>query len=89
MKTSFDISEPLLREVKHLAKQRGTTTKSLVEQALAKFLAEAEAETSSGFTLRDISFGTGGMTVEFADAGWERIRDEIYPIPEPFRSQLR
>lgn len=88
MKTSFDISEPLLRQVKQLAKQRGTTTKSLVEQALAKFLAEAET-TTTNFTLRDVSFGAGGMTVEFANAGWERIRDEIYPVPEPFRSQLR
>ncbi|HEX8093937.1 DUF2191 domain-containing protein [Jatrophihabitans sp.] len=88
MKTSFDISEPLLREVQQLAKQRGTTTKSLVELALAKFLAEA-ATTTTNFTLRDVSFGAGGMTAEFANAGWERIRDEIYPVPEPFRSQLR
>lgn len=87
MKTSFDISEPLLREVKQLAKQRGTTTKSLVEQALIKLLAEAEVSTD--FTLRDVSYGTGGMTVEFATAGWEQIRDEIYPVPEPFRSQPR
>jgi hypothetical protein len=89
MKTSFDISEPLLREVKQLAKQRGTTTKSVVEEALAKFLAEALAEMPSNFRLRDVTFGAGGMTVEFANAGWERIRDEIYPVPEPFRSQLR
>jgi len=89
MKTSFDISEPLLREVKELAKQRGTTTKSLVEQALIKLLAEVQAETATSFTLRDVSYGTGGMTAEFARAGWERIRDEIYPVPEPFRSQLR
>jgi hypothetical protein len=87
MKTSFDISEPLLREVKQLAKERGTTTKSLVEQALIKFL--AEAGTTESFTLRDVSYGAGGMTAEFANAGWERIRDEIYPLPEPFRSQLR
>jgi hypothetical protein len=89
MKTSFDISEPLLREVKQLAKQRGTTTKSLVEQALARLLAEAEAEGPSSFRLRDVRFGAGGMTAEYANAGWERIRDEIYPVPEPFRSQLR
>jgi hypothetical protein len=89
MKTCFDISEPLLREVKQLAKQRGTTTKSLVEQALIKLLAEAQAEAPTNFRLRDVSFGTGGMTAEFANAGWERIRDEIYPVPEPFRSQLR
>ena len=89
MKTSFDISEPLLLEVKQLARQRGTTTKSLVEQALAKLLAEAAAETTPSFTLRDVSFGSGGMTAEFANAGWEKIRDEIYPVPEPFRSELQ
>jgi predicted transcriptional regulator len=89
MKTSFDISEPLLREVKELAKKRGTTTKSLVEQALAKLLAEALADAKPGFTLRDVSYGTGGMTAEFAHAGWDRIRDEIYPVPEAFRSTAR
>ena len=87
MKTSFDISEPLLREVKELAKKRGTTTKSLVEQALVQLL--AEAKTTPAFTLRDVRFGSGGIAVEYADASWERIRDEIYPVPEPFRSQLR
>jgi predicted transcriptional regulator len=88
MKTSFDLSESLLHQVKQLAKQRGTTTKSLVEEALMKLLAEAQQEEAPRFTLRDVSFGSGGMTVEFANAGWERIRDEIYPVPEPFRSQL-
>ncbi len=87
MKTSFDISEPLWRDVKQLAKQRGTTTKSLVEQALMKLLAESQVGTS--FALRDVSYGTGGVTAEFAHAGWEQIRDEIYPLPEPFQSQLR
>lgn len=87
MKTSFDLSEPLLREVKQLAKKRGTTTKSLVEEALIKLLAEAELTTS--FTLRDVTFGTGGMAVEYANAGWERLRDEIYPLPEPFQAQSR
>jgi len=86
MKTSFDISEPLLREIKQLAKQRGTTTKSLVEQALVKFL--AEAETAQSYELPDLSV-PGGLTPEFHNATWEQIRDEIYPIPEPFRSQLR
>jgi hypothetical protein len=88
MKTSFDLSESLLHQVKRLAKQRGTTTKSLVEEALMKLLAEAQ-EPAPGFVLRDVSFGSGGLTVEFANAGWERIRDEIYPVPEAFRSQAR
>jgi hypothetical protein len=76
MKTSFDISEPLLREVKALAKQRGVPTRSLVEQALSKLLDEARQPGT--FTLRDSSFGSGGMTAEFEHATWDQIRDEIY-----------
>jgi hypothetical protein len=81
MKTSFDISEPLLREVKQLAKQRGTTTKSLVEQALIKLL--AEAETRESYHLPDLSV-PGGFTAEFQNATWEQLRDEIYPVPAAF-----
>ncbi len=81
MKTSFDISEPLLREVKQLAKQRGTTTRSLVEQALIKLLAEAEAP--QDYQLADLSV-PGGFTAEFQHATWEQLRDEIYPVPAAF-----
>ena len=78
MKTSFDISEPLLREVKALAKERGVPTRSLVEQALSKLLDEAKQSTS--FRLRDLSV-PGEPTPEFANATWDVIRDEIYPMP--------
>jgi len=81
MKTSMDIAEPLWSEVKQLARQRGTTTKSLVEQALSRLLADAAGEGSTTFRLRDVSFGTGGVTAEFAGAGWEQLRDAIYPSP--------
>jgi hypothetical protein len=77
MKTSFDISEPLLIEVKALAKQRRVTTRSLVEQALMKLLDEARQPSS--FTLRDGSFGEGGLTPEFEHATWDQIRDAVYP----------
>jgi non-ribosomal peptide synthetase component F len=78
MKTSFDISQPLLLEVKALAKQRGVTTRSLVEQALIKLIEEARQPTT--FRLRDVSFGSGGLTPEFEHASWDRIRDAIYPV---------
>lgn len=81
MKTSFDISEPLLREVKQLAKKRGTTTKSLVEQALIKLL--AESETSPSYVLPDLSV-PGGFTAEFEHASWHQLRDVIYPVPAEF-----
>lgn len=83
MKTSFDISEPLLRGVKQLAKRRGITTKSLVEQALLKLLDDAEQ--TKPFKLRDLSVPGDGPTPEFENVSWSDIRGEIYPAPEPLR----
>jgi hypothetical protein len=83
MKTSFDISAPVLHEVKALAKQRGVTTRSLVEEALRKLIDDAKQP--AVFSLPDLSV-PGEPTPEFADASWDRIRDEIYPMP-PVRTE--
>lgn len=79
MKTTFDIPEPLLRDVQKLARERKTTTKSLVEQALIKLLdAERAAEP---FVLRDGSFnGEGGFTPEFEHATPAQLRAAAYGI---------
>lgn len=84
MKTSFDISEPLLHEVKALAKQRGVTTRSLVELALMRLIDEAKQ--SSSFRLRDMSV-PGEPAPEFANATWDVIREEIYPMPDTRTSE--
>jgi hypothetical protein len=76
MKTTFDLPEPLLREVQKLARDRHTTTKSLVEQALARLL--EEAATTTQYVMPDATYGTGGLALEFQDAPWERFRDAIY-----------
>jgi hypothetical protein len=57
MKTSFDLPEPLLRDVKALAKKRGTTTKSVVEQALIRILEEDER--AKPYVLPDLSVDHG------------------------------
>jgi hypothetical protein len=57
MKTSFDLPEPLLREVKALAKKRGTTTKSVVEQALIRLLEEDQR--AKPYVLPDCSVDHG------------------------------
>jgi hypothetical protein len=76
MKTTFDIPEPLLRDVQRLAKDRHTTTKSLVEEALRRLL---DAHLSrAAYRLPDRSVGGDGMRPEFRDAGWDAIRDAAY-----------
>ncbi|MGH8961018.1 MAG: DUF2191 domain-containing protein [Jatrophihabitantaceae bacterium] len=76
MKTTFDIPEPLLRDVQQLARERKTTTKSLVEQALIKLL-DAERD-AKPFMLKDARYGSGGLTPEFENATWEQILEESY-----------
>jgi hypothetical protein len=76
MKTTLEISDPLLREARKLAARQQTTLRALVEQGLRNVL--REKKTKSSFRLRDASVKGDGLTPEFADAGWDRIRDAIY-----------
>jgi hypothetical protein len=78
MKTTFDIPEPLLRDVQALARERKTTTKSLVEQALRKLL--DEHDTAPPFKLRDASVKGGRLTPEFENATPAQLRDAAYGI---------
>ena len=77
MKTTFDIPQPLLHEIQSLARERRTTTKSLVEQALIALLDSARS--TEAFQLRDVTFqGDTGLTPDFEHASWDQVRDEIY-----------
>ncbi len=80
MKTSFDISEPLLREVQRVAKERGTTTRSLVEEALVRLLDQVAVESDRPFVLRDVSVRGQGLSPEFVNSTWEEIRDASYGV---------
>ncbi|MDT4917266.1 MAG: hypothetical protein QOH89_1966 [Pseudonocardiales bacterium] len=80
MKTTFDISEPLLREVQTLARERKTTAKSLVEEALRKLLDE-QLTARPPFRLRDASFKGGrGFTDDFENATAAQLRDAAYGL---------
>jgi hypothetical protein len=76
MKTTLDISDPLLREARKLAAREHTTLRALVEQGLRRIVAEKSR--NPAFRLRDASFDGRGLNAEFADAGWDRLRDLIY-----------
>ncbi len=76
MKTTIEIPGPLLEEAKRLATREGTTLKSLLEEALRRLLAERRKATR--FKLRRASFKGDGYTPEFANATWDKIRDEAY-----------
>ena len=77
MKTTLDISDPLLDQVRRIATRDGDTLRSLVEQGLRKVVAERSAK-ATPFKLRDGSVGGQGLLPEFENATWEQWRDLIY-----------
>jgi hypothetical protein len=79
MKTTLEISDPLLREARTVAARERTTLRALVEQGLRQVLAEKKRR--SNFVLRDGTFNGSGLRPEIADAGWERIRALAYDEP--------
>ena len=77
MKTTIEIADALLEEAKTLAKDEGTTLRSLVEAGLRHEIDRRAAVSS--FRLRDASFQGGeGLNPEFQEGDWPRIRAEIY-----------
>jgi len=76
MKTTLEISDPLLREARKVAARERTTLRALVEQGLRRVVAEKTRKSS--FRLRKASFKGRGLRPEIADAGWDRLRDLAY-----------
>jgi hypothetical protein len=76
MKTTLDISDPLLREARKLAARERTTLRALVERGLRHVVTEKKR--GPAFRLRKASFKGRGLRPELADAGWDRLRDLAY-----------
>jgi Bacterial antitoxin of type II TA system, VapB len=80
MKTTLEISDPLLRDARKIAAREGTTLRALVEQGLRQVVASKKKPTTP-FRLRDVSFKGRGLQPELRDASWERILDISYGYP--------
>jgi Bacterial antitoxin of type II TA system, VapB len=76
MKTTIEISDGLLRQVKALAQREGTTVRALVEAGLRGLLKEHRERPK--FVLRDGSFAGEGLAEGARAEGWESLRDTIY-----------
>jgi len=76
MKTTIEISDPLLRDAKRLPIATGTTLRALVEQGLRQGRPRAPGERSIQTPGRKLQ-GQGAYP-EFADAEWDKIREAIY-----------
>ena len=76
MKTTIEISTPLLRRAKKAAAREGTTLRALIEEGLGKSLESRESRPRSVPPL--VTFKGNGLAPEFQGASWEKIRDAIY-----------
>lgn len=76
MKTTIEIQDSLFKQARRYADAHDMTMKALIEEGLRKVIAEKKKQPV--FELRDGSVDGNGLTAEFRDAGWERIRDAVY-----------
>jgi hypothetical protein len=78
MKTTIEISTPLLRRARRIAARDKTTLRRLVEDGLVTTL-KAREQPSRPVVYEPLIFvGGSGMSPEFRDGGWENIRDALY-----------
>jgi hypothetical protein len=76
MKTTVEISNPLLREARKLTDREGVTLRALIERGLQRVLSETRR--GKAFKLRRASFKGEGLQPDVQGAGWERLRDLAY-----------
>jgi hypothetical protein len=77
MKTTIDISTPLLQAAKELAAREHTTLRALVEEGLRKVVEERE-RSDAAFELRDASVGGNGIRPGIDEGDWATLRSLAY-----------
>ncbi len=75
MKTTIEIADGLLLRAKSRAREQRITLRALIEKALAATLDQPLPETR----IEPVTFKGNGLSPEFEDASWDRIREAIYP----------
>ena len=76
MKTTVEISDSLLRQIRRLAAREGVTLRTLVERGLHRVTAETKH--AAPFKLRRASFKGKGRHAALRDATWEMVRELVY-----------
>jgi hypothetical protein len=76
MKTTIEISDPLLQEARKLAAREGLTLRTLVERGLS--LVVREGKKPASFKLRRAAYKGHGVQPEFRNADWDKINDAAY-----------
>lgn len=75
MKTTIELPDDLLARGKAVARRENSTLKALIEEGLRLALQARTRKRAAPLAIQP--FQGDGLTPEFADAGWDKIRDEI------------
>ena len=76
MKTTIEISDPLLKSAKKAAAREGTTLRALVELGLRQVIETRKR--GEAFRLRKASFRGQGLQPTAKDLTWEQMRELAY-----------
>lgn len=76
MKTTIEIADDLFKRAQRVARKEKTTFRSLTEQGLRLVLAGKQGRPKQLPPL--VTVRGSGLTDEFRNASWDKIRDEIY-----------
>ena len=76
MKTTIEISDPLLRAARKLAAREGVTLREVVERGLRRVVAETKPD--GPFELPRVTFKGEGLQPGVREGSWERLRDLAY-----------
>lgn len=81
MRTTINVSSPLLSALKQHCRKNGMSIKAGIEAAISAFLTAKDSHKGKEkFKLKDASVKGQGMCPDFAAEPWEKIRDEIYSL---------
>ena len=77
MKTTVEIADDLFERAQRVARKEKTTFRSLTEQGLRLVLKERQQGKARKLPPL-VACGGSGLTDEFKDWNWNKIRDEVY-----------
>ena len=77
MKTTIEIADDLFERAQRVAQKQKTTFRALTERGLRLILAEKTNRSPKKLPPL-VTFRGKGLSPEFKNAGWDKIRDEIY-----------
>ena len=80
MKTTIELPDELIQQVRVIARREGTSMRQIMQEGLQRALQARRA--GSAPRLDFPVYGGSGLTEGFANADWTSLRDEIYRQPD-------